>query len=115
MIREIKIAGLARIEKNLDAEVLVQPEIDDARDTIVTRIQRGGKGLGAKRNTLSAATLPLSARVTTSLIYPRTTGTSWQRKNEAIVKAMGPRVVNKMVKRIEARWAGEQAGGGDAA
>jgi hypothetical protein len=102
--RRITVLGLPELEKKLDAEFLAQPELEDARDTFVGRIQRGGKGLGAQRNELSAVVRPLGATVFTTLNYPRTKGTSWGRKNEAIVKAMAPRVIKKAARRIEERW-----------
>lgn len=111
-VREVKVKGLNELEKKLDIEFLVQPEIDDARDTIVDRVERRpGKGLGAKKNQLSADTRPLGATVTSTLNYPRTTGTAWGRKNEAIIKSMAGRVLSKAVGRIEQRWTSEHAEG----
>lgn len=111
-IREVKVVGLNELVAKLDWDVLAQPEVALARDSIVERIEgRPGKGLGAKRNTLTSAVEPLSATVQTSLNYPRTKGTSWGRKNEGIVKSMAPRVMKKAVQRMEARWAISNRGG----
>lgn len=93
-----------RLQQNLGFDVLVQPEVEDARNTIVKRIMRQGKGLGAKRNPLTAGVRPLGATVVSTLVNPRQKGTSWGRKNEAIVTAMGPAVLRKMVSRIRQRW-----------
>ncbi len=103
---EIRLPSIDKLRRNLNVDVILQPEIDDARDTIVTRINRQGKGLGAQRNTLMSQTRPLGATVTSTLKFPRTTGRSWGDKNVQIVTAMGPNVVRKMVSRIKARWAG---------
>jgi hypothetical protein len=110
VVKTVKIVGLAALQTKLNADVLLQPEIDDARDTIVERLMRGGKGLGVKRNSLTKDVKPLNATVTSTLNYPRTKGTAWGKKNEVIVKAMATRVVNKMVQNIEARWAAEAGG-----
>lgn len=95
----------ARLKESIGFDLLVQPEVADARDTIVKRIMRQGKGLGAKRNTLTAAPQPLGAIVVSTLHNPRQKGTSWGTKNTAIVTAMGPNVLRKMVRNIQARWA----------
>lgn len=102
---EIKLPSIDKLRKNFDFDVLVQPEVEDARDTILARVQRGGKGLGAKRNTLLATTRPLGATVQSTRNFPRTKGTSWGSTNEAIVRSMAPNVLRKMVQRIGARWA----------
>lgn len=105
MIRNVKIVGLDELQRKCKFDVLVQPEMDDARDTIVARLERGGKGLGVQRNVLSTDKQPLGATVTSTLNYPRTRGTAWGRKNEAIAKSMGPNVIKKAIGKIETRWA----------
>jgi len=73
----------------------------EALEKIGTRMERGGKGLGAKRNTVTH--MPdgdLQMRVSSTRIWPRTKGTSWQRKNIGIVRAMAPRVLRKAAERI---------------
>lgn len=102
--RTIQVKGLNELVAKCDWDVLVQPEMEGARDTFVERFQRQGKGLGAQRNTLGATTRPLGATVETTLNYPRTVGTAWARKNEGIAKAMSPRVFGKVISRIEQRW-----------
>lgn len=73
----------------------------EAVQKIATRMERGGKGLGSKRNTVTQAPDgDLQARVSSTRIYPRTKGTSWQRKNIAIAKAMSGRVLRKAAERI---------------
>ena len=105
----IKVKGLNELTAKTDWDVLLQPEIEPALETIGKRMERQGKGLGAKRNSLTRETRPLGARVRSSLNPPRTTGQSWQEKNEAVVKSMAPRVLAKMVKRVEERWAADNA------
>lgn len=60
----------------------------------------GGKGLGVKRNIVDRKLTGLELTVDTTKIRPRTKGTSWQKKNVAIAKAMIPRVVRKTALRI---------------
>jgi hypothetical protein len=101
----VKILGINELLERTDWDVLVQPEMRDAQDTILKRVKRQGKGLGARRNELAFDVRPLGATVSTSLIYPRTKGTSWGRKNVAAVRAMTPRVLKKAIKRMQERWA----------
>lgn len=103
--RRVRIEGLEELQKKLNADILVQPEMDAAMQTFTDRIiNRPGKGLGAQRNALSDARTPLATTVTSTLKSPRTTGRAWGRKNENIIKGMASRVITKAVSRIEARW-----------
>ena len=114
--RAVQVKGLNELVEKTQWDVLLQPEFDGALETFGKRMERQGKGLGAKRNTITRETQPLGARAQSTLNYPRTTGVAWQRKQEAVMKSMAPRVLNKMVKRIEERWAAEHpssVGGGD--
>lgn len=106
-IREVKVKGLNELAAKTDWDVLAQPELGGALETFGKRMERQGKGLGARRNTITRETQPLGARAESTLTYPRTTGVAWQRKQERVIKAMSPRVLSKMVKRIEERWAAE--------
>lgn len=74
--------------------------IDESLEKIGLRTERGGKGKGAKRNTIRRDRDGLTMTVHSSLNWPRTKGTSWQRKNEAIVRAMARRVLRKTAERI---------------
>jgi hypothetical protein len=109
--RNIRVAGLDELEKKLGADFLFQPEIEDIRGTIVKRIMRGGKGLGAQRNQITAQPEDLGAIVETTLTNPRNTGKAWGHKNQRIVGSMAPRVFAKAARNIEARWAAESGGG----
>jgi hypothetical protein len=111
--RNVRIVGLKELEAKCDFDVLVQPEMEDARDTFLGRINRQGKGLGAQRNQLSATVQGLGATVESTLNYPRTKGTKWGQKNERVVAAMAPRVIKKAISRIEARWAAGNPGSVD--
>lgn len=99
-----------RMRQQIGFDVLVQPEVNDARDTIVKRIERGGRKMGAKRNTLTASTRPLGATVVTTLSNPRQSGKAWGKYNTLVVVKMGPHVLRKMVKRIRERFAAEVSG-----
>ncbi len=103
--RNIRIVGLKEVQEKLDADVLLQPEFNDALETFTKRFMRKRKNLGAKRNTLSSEITDLSVYVETTLNWPRTTGESWGKKNWAIANGMASRVMKKMIKRIQERWA----------
>lgn len=109
--KTIKIAGLKEFQEMANWDVLVQPEMELARDTITQRIQRGGKGLGAQRNTLTVAPEPLGATVTTTLNYPRVKGTTWGRYFERTIPMVANRAIAKAISRMEARWAISGRGG----
>lgn len=105
--RTITIEGLDHVLERLDVDFLAQPEFDGAMATFEKRIKRQGKGLGAKKNTLTSVTKPLTVTAHSTLNFPRTKGTAWGRKNESAIKGMAPRVIKKVAANIEARWAGE--------
>lgn len=105
MLREIKVRGLAEIERKLGYSVLMAEPMQEAVVTFTDRFQRGGKGAGARNNTIEAEIHETGARVTSTLNAPRQTGVSWERKNEAIFKGMAARVTRKAIERIEAQWA----------
>lgn len=105
-VREVKFLGLKELQAKADFDVLAQPELEEARDTIVGRMLRGGKGLGAQRNTLAASVQGLNATVTTTRVFPRTRGTTWARYQEKVVAGIVARnAIKKAIERIEARWA----------
>lgn len=111
---EIKVKGLKELTAKTEWDVLAQPELEPALETMGKRLERQGKGLGAQRNTLTRSAISLGARIVSTLNYPRTTGQRWQEKDEAVAKSMAPRVFGKMVTRIEQRWAAEgNVGPGD--
>ena len=77
----------------------LDPYVDTALGRIGQEIEkRKGRGLGARNNTLnrqrSSATLH---RISTTTIWPRTTGRSWQRHQEGRFRGMAPRVVRKYI------------------
>lgn len=74
---------------------------EEAIDKIATRMERGGKGIGAKRNRITRQQREeLRETITSTRYWPRTKGTSWQRKNIGIAKAMAPRVLNAYARRV---------------
>ena len=101
----IRLVGLDEIQRKLGFDALLTPEFKLALESFEKRFKRGGKGVGAKRNTLSSEIKPLSVEVETTLHYPRMKGSSWGDKNWKIAKGMSPRVLRKMIKRIKERWA----------
>jgi hypothetical protein len=111
--RTVTIKGLAELQKKLDFDVLASPYLQYALTTFQQRIDRVPKkaGLGMQRNTLMSEAKPLSLTTTSTLKYPRTKGTSWGKTMYAALNAMAPRVMNKVVQRIEAAWAISTRGG----
>lgn len=92
-------------EKKID-DVVKKAIIEETLQKVNERMGRkgpqgsGGKGLGVKRNIVDRKLTGLELKVDTTKIRPRTKGTSWQRKNVSIIKAMVPRVVRKTAQRI---------------
>jgi len=104
-VKEVRIRGLEELERKLGMAVLVDPAMHEALETIGARLERQGKGLGARRNVVTREAHSMGARIVSTLKSPRQTGGSWVRKNEAIFNAMSGRVVGAAIRRIEARWA----------
>lgn len=101
---DIEVEGLDKLQRKMNASILLDPALERARDTFVARIvDRPGKGLGAQHNTLSKRMETLGARITSTLKNPRRTGSAWQRKNQQLANAMAPRVINAAISDIEAR------------
>lgn len=85
---------------------IYRPAAQRAIEKIGVRMERGGKGLGARNNTVVSKPGTLSATVTSTLHNPRQKGTSWQRKNIVIANAMASRQLNAEFKReVEAEFA----------
>lgn len=102
---ELDVTGVREIERKLGYSLLVDPAMDDVVETIAARIvDRPGKGEGAQANELRRDSISLGARISSTLKNPRQTGSSWQRKNQQIVNAMAPRVVDKAIRQIESTW-----------
>jgi hypothetical protein len=81
------------VEKQILHEILGKVE---------ERTERQGRGLGAQKNRIDHTYRRLELTVDTTRIYPRTKGTSWQKKNIGIIKSMAPRVARKAAERIAA-------------
>lgn len=84
-----------------------QAVYEEALQKIDQRLMRrgiygsGGKGRGVRRNIVEhARDDDLAIEVSSTLRWPRTKGTTWTKKNVAIVKAMAPRVLRKAADRI---------------
>lgn len=86
-------------KKKIDA-VVKAAIIEEALEKIGQRMERGGKGLGARRNIVSRRTAGLEMEVDTTKRRPRTKGTAWARKNMGIVRGMAPHVLRKTALRI---------------
>lgn len=81
-------------------DVVKNAIVSEALTKIADRTKRGGKGKGAKANVVTPQRQELVLEVHSTLHYPRTTGKAWDRKNIAIVKAMGPNVLRSVSRRI---------------
>ncbi len=102
----VKIDGLKELEKKLDGKFLVQPEIEPALDSGANRAMRGGKGIGAQRNTISVAAQPLSRTIASTLNAPRVKGTSWRMSNlRRFLPPVIRNALNKAARNIRVRWA----------
>jgi hypothetical protein len=80
--------------------IVEQAIIRESLHKFEERMNRGGKGVGSKRNTVTQKREELVLTAETTLIRPRTRGTAWQKKNVGIVKAMAPRVLRATALRI---------------
>lgn len=89
---------------NRGYDLLVEPEMLGVTETARKRMERGGKGLGARNNTILATSSGLMAEATTSLNRPRVTGSSWQRFFLRILPTVVRNSARKAAKGIVARW-----------
>jgi hypothetical protein len=88
---------------NRNRRALQEEVIRKVGERMNRRGQRGsgGKGLGVERNVVTQEQRSeLELLVESTRRWPRTKGTSWQRKNIGIVKSMAPRVLRKAALRI---------------
>lgn len=85
----------------------IQPEIDAALETIGTRLERKGKGLGERRNEVHRNRHFSGQRISFQTLHnPRRTGRAKQDKMVQIFRGMAPRVVKSLMDKLAARWAG---------
>lgn len=101
---------LVKIPRWMTQGIDLTPKVTAALESIGSEIERRqGKGLGARRNTITRQTAFLQQRVFTSLHYPRTTGRAMQENQTGRFRGMAPRAINKyVVKPLEAEWAASQ-------
>ena len=104
MVISLDLKGLPGLQRKLKPSDLYEPAIQEVIEKVSKRMERGGKGLGAKRNTITREVRPLSATVTTTLSNPRQTGKAWENKQRAIAKAMAPRVLRSAQRKIIKAW-----------
>lgn len=100
----VRILGLAELERKLGYPFLVDPGVQEGLGTVAARIERGGRGLGARNNLISRQPLSQGLKMSSTLNAPRRTGHAWLNKNISIVRAMLPRVLRKAAQHIEQRW-----------
>jgi hypothetical protein len=105
----VKIPGLKELEKRLDDKLLVQPEIEKALDTISQRplrvSKKAGGQLGIKNNLVTVKpAMALSREVSTSLNWPRTRGTAWNKKVIGQMKAVSQNALKAAFVRMKARF-----------
>jgi hypothetical protein len=96
-------------EKRID-RVMQQSIIEQAMPKFEKRLRRKGRRIGRRNNPIRPGELTLGGGVTlvmtSSLHHPRRTGRSWQGKNVAIVKAMAPRVLRSLGRKMVAELGG---------
>lgn len=89
----------------------VEGAIEEGIEKLGKRSERGGKGLGARRNRISREKFrnpqtrftELGEDVFSTRLSPRTTGRAWTNKNLRIWRAMAPRVFKSVLNRVIAR------------
>lgn len=102
----VDIPGLGRVVGKLRSSDLTDPAMNEVLDKVGKRMQRKGKGLGSKRNTVTVETPGrLTRSVETTLISPRTVGSAWDKYNRRAAQAMAPRVMRAAMRRIKKEWA----------
>lgn len=81
--------------------VVEQQVLTEVLSKVEERTARGGRGIGAQRNTIRHDhNGALELTVSSTRVWPRTRGTAWQRKNMSVIRAMAPRVARKAAQRI---------------
>lgn len=90
-------------EKRID-KVIEQQILREAMPKFEKRVRRRGRTLGRKRNPIGPGDLHLGRGVVMELHstknWPRTTGYAWTNKNVAAIKAMAPRVLRSLARKI---------------
>lgn len=100
---DVKVVKVPRVLKE---GFHLQPELEDGLDTIGKRLERRGRGLGDRNNSLNRERFQMGQRITYSTNrWPRSSGRKKLDKLTSIFKGMAPRVINKVAKRIQERWA----------
>lgn len=111
----VSLRGLPEIQAKLGYDTLLEPEMEEAVETIFARplrVRKKNQGLGLKNNTVAVSrspvaetSSPLAGQASSTLIWPRRTGAAWLRYNIAAVRKMAPNVFRAAIRKIEARWA----------
>lgn len=88
--------------KGVVEAAIIEESIDKIRERLTRKGAQGsgGKGIGVRRNTVTSRKQGMEAEIESTLIKPRTKGTAYVRKNMGIAKAMTPRVVRAVAKRV---------------
>ncbi len=104
IVKTIEKAVIEEAIDVLDARIMLTGKkfstSGQAKQSKKTGRQVRGQGLGVMRNTLSERRETLKSHVSSTLIPPRTVGTSWIAYNMGIAKSLVPRVVRKTADRI---------------
>lgn len=105
---DIKVSGAFFTKRH--ADVMRRAIVEEIIEKMGVRMKRGGRGLGAKRNTVTqgATDNRLTSRISSTRRPPRNTGRSWVAYNLRVGRAMASRVGKKAA----ARAAGELGGRG---
>lgn len=97
---------IVRYPAFLRGEILEQPEVEAGLDTIGTRLERRGRGVGERRNFMHISRGKLLRKFDIQTAhYPRRTGWAKKAHMRRIFYSMAPNVVRKLLQRISDRWA----------
>lgn len=106
MSEAIQVTGMAELQQKLDYETLMQPSVEKAVSGIAAALSKqSGVGLGVQRNEVTAAVQSVGAQVSSTLIWPRTTGEAWARRVEEDFASEAPAQLAEAGKEIQQRWA----------
>lgn len=84
---------------------IYEPSVTRLIGNIAKRVERGGKGLGARNNIVTSSSGHLGAEVRSTRHNPRRSGSAWRSKNVGIAVGVARRGFESEVKKeIEAAW-----------
>lgn len=101
---KVKVEGLEELDRVLDPDYLVKPELQRGLRAFDAKVLDQGTGMGAQRNTLALQKTALATNVTSTLNWPRTTGKSWQLHQQQMFEQQADKVLGVVGDRVQDRW-----------